>query len=508
MIKQIYRLHRQNKGKKTISRELGISKNTVKKYLAIIENIPDQTENILQAEDEALSQRVHGQNIYKEDRRYHYLVSQMDYFFQELKRPGVTRWLLWKEYRQKEIQGYSYSQFCWHFQQWAKKREISLPQDHAPGDLLYIDFAGRTFSYVDRDTGELKQAQVFVGVLGYSQYSYIEAVESQRTQDFIRALSNCLHYFKGVPKGIVPDNLKSAVVKTDRYEPKLNKVLEDFANHYGTTVIPARSRKPKDKSLAEAFVSHSYSHIYAPLRDCEFHSPGEINEAFREKLELYNQRRFQRSDYTREDLFEREEKPFLRWLPHERFQIKKYRKLKVQPNIHILLYEDKHYYSVPFRYVGEKVSVIYTNRVVDIYCKGEKIASHLRDRKPHRYTTVKEHMPSHYQKYLERSPEYYLSWARNQSREVEQVVETVLSTRPHPEQAYKSCDGIKALARKSGREKLIRACKKALEVNACSYTFLKRVIENGMVELEDNREKASQKQLPLHSNIRGSDYYK
>lgn len=508
MIKQIYRLHRQNKGKKTISRELGISKNTVKKYLAIIENIPDQTENILQAEDEALSQRVHGQNIYKEDRRYHYLVSQMDYFFQELKRPGVTRWLLWKEYRQKEIQGYSYSQFCWHLQQWAKKREISLPQDHAPGDLLYIDFAGRTFSYVDRDTGELKQAQVFVGVLGYSQYSYIEAVESQRTQDFIRALSNCLHYFKGVPKGIVPDNLKSAVVKTDRYEPKLNKVLEDFANHYGTTVIPARSRKPKDKSLAEAFVSHSYSHIYAPLRDCEFHSPGEINEAFREKLELYNQRRFQRSDYTREDLFEREEKPFLRWLPHERFQIKKYRKLKVQPNIHILLYEDKHYYSVPFRYVGEKVSVIYTNRVVDIYCKGEKIASHLRDRKPHRYTTVKEHMPSHYQKYLERSPEYYLSWARNQSREVEQVVETVLSTRPHPEQAYKSCDGIKALARKSGREKLIRACKKALEVNACSYTFLKRVIENGMVELEDNREKASQKQLPLHSNIRGSDYYK
>ncbi len=508
MIKQIYRLHSQGKGKKTISRELGVSKNTVKKYLAILESLPAQKEDLLKQEDEVLGQYVHSSGRQKEDRRYHYLVSHMDYFFRELQRPGVTRWLLWKEYRQKEIHGYSYSQFCWHLQQWAKKRQVSLPQDHAPGDLLYIDFAGRTFPYVDRDTGEIKQAQVFVGVLGYSQYSYIEAIESQKTQDFIRALSNCLHYFGGVPKGIVPDNLKSAVIKTDRYEPKLNKVLEDFANHYGTAIIPARSRKPKDKSLAETFVSHSYSHIYAPLRDREFHSIGEINEAFKEKLELYNQRRFQRSDNTRASLYESEEKPHLQDLPGERFQIKKYRELKVQPNIHILLYEDKHYYSAPFRYVGEKVRVIYTNRVVDIYYKGEKIASHLRDRSPNRYTTVKEHMPSHYQKYLERSPEYYLSWARNQSREVEQVVETVLSTRPHPEQAYKSCDGIKALARKSGQEKLIRACRKAIEVNACSYTFLKRVIENGMLEVDDKGEKALQKQLPFHSNIRGADYYK
>ena len=508
MIKQIYRLYSQGKGKKTISRELGISKNTVKKYLAILENMPDQTENILQQEDEALSKYVHRQNTQNENRRYHYLVSQMDYFFQELKRPGVTRWLLWKEYRQKEIHGYSYSQFCWHLQQWAKKRQISLPQDHAPGDLLYIDFAGRTFPYVDTQTGEIKQAQVFVGVLGYSQYSYIEAIESQKTQDFIRALGNCLHYFGGVPQGIVPDNLKSAVVKTDRYEPKLNKVLEDFANHYGTAIIPARSRKPKDKSLAEAFVSHSYSQIYAPLRDREFHSIGEINQAFKEKLELYTQRQFQHSDHTRASLFEREEKPCLKNLPRERFQIKKYRKLKVQPNIHIWLQEDSHYYSVPFRYIGEKVRVIYTNRVVDIYHKGEKIASHPRTRSLNRYTTVKEHMPSHYQKYLNRSPEYYLSWARNQSHEVEQVIQTVLSTRPHPEQAYKSCDGIKALARRAGQEKLIRACKKALEVNACSYTFLKRVIENGMLEAEDNREKASQKQLPFHENIRGSKYYK
>ena len=508
MIKQIYRLYSQGKGKKTISKELGISKNTVKKYLAILEDLPTRTEDLLQQEDEALSKYVHRPQTQNEAGRYHHLISQMEYFFQELQRPGVNRWLLWKEYRQREIHGYSYSQFCWHLQQWAKKRQVSLPQDHAPGDLLYIDFAGRTYPYVDRDTGEIKQAQVFVGVLGYSQYSYIEAIESQKTEDFIRALGNCLHYFGGAPKGIVPDNLKSAVIKSDRYEPRLNKVLEDFANHYGTAIIPARSKKPKDKSLAEIFVSHSYSQIYAPLRDQQFYSIGQVNKAFNEKLELYNHRRFQRSDHTRASLFEREEKPRLKALPRERFQIKKYRDLKVQPNFHILLYEDYHYYSVPYKYIGERVKVIYTNRVVDIYYKGEKIASHLRSRSLNRYTTVKEHMPSHYHKYVKRSPEYYLSWARDQSREVEQVVQTILSSKPHPEQAYKSCDGIKALARKSGRQKLIQACQKALEVNVCTYTFVKRVIENGMLKVDSERKEASQRQLPFHSNIRGADYYK
>ena len=195
-------------------------------------------------------------------------------------------------------------------------------------------------------------------------------------------------------------------------------------------------------------------------------------------------------------------------MPRERFQIKKYKDLKVQPNFHIFLSEDYHYYSVPYKYVGEKVRVIYTKRVVDIYHKVEKIASHPRTRSINRYTTVKEHMPSHYHQYVKRSPEYYLSWARGQSREVEQVVQTILSSRPHPEQAYKSCDGIKALGRKSGQQKLIQACRKALEVNVCTYTFIKRVIENGMLEVDSEREKASQRQLPLHSNIRGANYYK
>lgn len=504
MIKQIYRLQRQGKGKKTISRELGISKNTVKKYLAILEDMPGDPEELLQQEDEALSPYVHTSQAQKEDKRYTYLVSQMDYYLQELKRTGVTRWLLWTEYRQNQVYGYSYSQFCWHLSRWAKKQDVSLPQDHAPGDLLYIDFAGRTFSYVDRDTGEIKQAQVFVGVLGYSQYSYIEAVESQKTPDFIQALTNCLHYFGGVPRGIVPDNLKGAVIQSDRYEPRLNKVLEDWANHYGTTILPARSRKPKDKSLAEGFVSHSYRHIYAPLREETFYSIGAINEAFHEKLALYNQRQFQQSQQTRQGLFFREEKPRLKALPSERFQIKKYRDLTVQKNSHILLYEDRHYYSAPYRYIGEKVRVIYTPKVVTIYHSSQKIAVHSRSRSPNRYTTVREHMPSHYQKYFDRSPEYYRSWAHEQSQEVEQLIETILSNRPHPEQAYKSCDGIKSLARKAGRQKLVQACRKALEVQVYTYTFVKRVIENGMVEAEAT----SQKELPSHPNIRGAAYYK
>jgi transposase len=247
-LKQIIRLKEQGKGIKQIVRICGTSRNTVRKYLALIEQTSFNVTELLAMEVQALELALLPVDSKSRDDRYDLLLARMDYYHQELIRTGVNRWLLWSEYRQNNPNGYSYTQFCYHLSVYTKLQNGSLPINHIPGDLLYIDFAGKLLDYVDSHTGEVIKVQVFVATLGFSQYSYVEAVLTQKTIDFIAALNRCLIYFQGIPKGIVPDNLKSAVIKTDRYEPELNRLLEDWANHYKTAIIPARSRKPDTES--------------------------------------------------------------------------------------------------------------------------------------------------------------------------------------------------------------------------------------------------------------------
>lgn len=506
-LKQIIRLKEQGKGIKQIVRICNTSRNTVRKYSALLEQTSFKVPELLAMEDQALELALLPVDSKSRDDRYELLLARMEYYQQELLRTGVNRWLLWSEYRQNNLNGYSYTQFCYHLSVYTKLQHSSLPINHIPGDLLYVDFAGKLLEYIDPTTGEVIKVQVFVATLGFSQYSYVEAVPTQRAIDFIAALNRCLIYFQGIPKGIVPDNLKSAVVKTDRYEPELNKLLEDWANHYNTSIIPARSRKPQDKSLAENLVKQTYSRIYAPLRNRTFTSLEDLNDAIRQQLSIHNALKFKRHDYSRQDLYQSQEKTVLAPLPDQLFHIKKYRRLTLQKNCHIQLTEDKHYYSAPYAYIGQKLEVGYTETMVWIYHKNILIAQHPRNQKKTLYSTIDEHLPSHYNAYLDRSPQYYLDRASKIGSSSRTVIYKLLATKRHPEQLYRSCEGILSLAKKYSITDFEKACTMALDLDACTYTFIRNVLQNGTFKLHEQQVVLFTGQRD-HENLRRKQYYK
>src|SRR5664280_33109 len=388
-IKQLLQLHEQGKNKKFIARSLGISKNTVKAYLAKVALSPLNIESLLALDDPILEGKFHAGNPSYKDERFDHFKTNLDYFVKELGRVGVTKQLLWEEYRRDYPQGYGHTQFCYHLSQQLIARRPSMVLGHKAGEKLFIDFAGKTLSYIDRDTGEVVPCQVFVACLPYSDYSFVMAVRSQSLGDFLYALRCCLEDLGGVPQVLVPDNLKSAIVKASSYEPDVNRAMEDFANHYKTTVIPARARKPKDKALVENQVKMIYNRVYAKLRKLTFFDLPSLNKAVKDKTKEHNQTRMQQKPYCREEKFLADEKHLLQPLPEEPFELKYYRELKVAKNNHIYLAKDKHYYSVPYTYIGLTVKVIYTRSMVHIYTKGEQIAVHVRDYKQGSYSTDK-----------------------------------------------------------------------------------------------------------------------
>jgi len=430
----------------------------------------------------------------------------LPYFHQELKKPGVTRWVLWGEYKQLYPEGYGYSHFCLALQKYLVRDQSTMHFEHEPGDKLYFDFAGKKLSFVDKETGEVQEAEVFVAVLGYSQLSYVEAVNSQKQEDVIGACTRALAFFGGATKAIVCDNLKAAIDKPVRYEPIVNQTFDDFANHYGMVVLPARVRKPKDKPLVEKAVSIAYSRIYAPLRHRTFFSLRELNTAIKEHVCIHNETHFQKKNYSRLDLFEKEEKPLLTPLPQQPYELKFYKEVTVMKKSHVQFRTDHHYYSVPYRYIGEKVKIIYTSSDISIYHKGERIAFHLRDYRHHHYTTVKEHLPSHHQFVSEWNPDFFLSWAARIDPVVNLYILEIFKRKSHPEQAYQSCLGILSLARKVNKEELINACSKAHQLGVYGYTYIIRLLKNGYGK-NSPFQPSNQTALPLHDNIRGAEYY-
>lgn len=506
-IKQILRLHSQGKKIKFIARNCGVSKNTVKRYLGLVSSSPYDLKAILAMEEPALDALFSSSEKQPDVERLEYLMQKMPFFEQELQKTGVTRSLLWQEYLLKNPSGYAYTQFCVHLQSYRKSKTISMVMSYQPGEFLFVDYAGKTLSYFDKNTGEQIECQVFVATLGYSQYTYVQAFASQKSGDFIDALNKCVKFFGGVTKAIVPDNLKSAVTKSDRYEPTINKVLEDWANHNNTTILPARAIKPKDKALVEGAVKIAYSRIFAPLRNSVFTDIVSLNNAIDAQNGIHNATKFQRKDFSRSDLFNASERELLLPLPNIYFTIKKYRTLTVQKNCYVFLSEDTHYYSVPMRFIGQQVEVIYTISTVSIYCKASLVAQHARIYQKHGYTTVAEHLPSYYNDYKDRSPDYYRKKATEFNVELMMIFNLILAKKQHPEVSYKSCDGLLALARKTDKVIFTNACKIALLGSRFNYQYIKEIISNGAAKHYQDQSEMMPPNTPKHENIRGKEFY-
>jgi len=437
--------------------------------------------------------------------KYEDISKLFPYFVTELKKTGVTLMILWNEYQKKHPDCYSYSQFCYHFQVWRNASRVTMHIEHKAGDKMFVDYAGDKLVIVDRKAGKERSVEVFVAILGASQLTYAEASFSQKSEDWIRSNERAFIYCGGVTQAIVPDNLKSGVTCSNRYEPGINVMFDDFAGHYQTVILPARVRRPQDKALVENAVNLVYQRIYAPLRNRIFYSLEELNEAIWDLLEQHNNTPFQRLKTSRRELFDNIEKQVLKPLPKERYAIKQCKELTVQFNYHVELREDRHYYSVPWQLKGKRVRVVYDDRNVAIYYDNVRIIQYKRDRSPNGYTTLHIHMPPHHRFYAQWSPERFIRWAQSIGDDVAEMIQVVLKSREHPEQAFKICMGILNLVKEHGPDRLNKACARALGFGFYSYKRIKNILDRGLEEeaLTESRE------LPVssHENIRGSQYY-
>ena len=505
-VRELLRLRfEQNISSRKAAKILGIGKTAANEYILGFKSKDLDISKISRMSDsELLSAITVNKTI--ENPRYKELFKQFTYFEKELKRTGVTLELLWKEYSQSHTDYYSYSRFCYYYNSWRKDKKVSMRMMHKAGDKMFVDFTGKKLEVVNPTTGEIQECEVFVSVLGASQLSYIEAVASQKKADWIAVNQNALRFYKGVPAAIVPDCLKSAVIKANKYEPQINEAYSDFAKHYQTVILPARALHPQDKSLAENFVRAAYTQIYAPLRNQIFFSIEELNAALWKYLEVYNKKKFQLKNYSRQELFEEIEAKELKALPLELYELKTFSQNKVQYNHHIYLKEDKHYYSVPFQLTGKMLRVIYTIRNVEIYFNNTRVAIHQRNFRAYQYTTKNEHRPPNHQYVSDWTPERFTKWAGDISPEVAEVVTQILDSREHPEQAYKSCMGLLNLAKKYEKQDYIKACKKALQVNLITYKFIKNTLKTKSFNLNDQKELELFK-LPEHENIRGKEMF-
>ncbi len=506
-IRQILRMYSQGRSKQSIAAQTGVSRNTAKKYLAAFEASGFTFKEINTLNDKELEDFFGKSHERAPDSRLLALQRCFPHVDKELKRTGVTRRILWEAYIKEFPQGFKYTQFCFYYNQWKARVNPTMHLDHKAGDKMYVDFAGEKLSIVDKESGEVTDVEVFVAILGASQLTYVEAVLSQQKEDFIAACENALHYYGGIPAAIVPDNLKAAVTKSNRYEPTVNETFADFADHYGTTILPARAYRPRDKALVEGAVKIIYSRIYAPLRKQVYHNLAELNAAIALSLEAHNSQPLKGRNYSRRLQFEEVERIALAPLPVLRYEFKRQHLATVMKNGHVCLGMDKHYYSVPYRFIGKKVKLLFSRSTVEVYYHYERIAIHRRIKSPYSYTTDKDHLATTHRFMTEWTPDKFLDWAASIHEDVRLYILKILDRKQYPEQAYRSCIGILSFARKAGNERLASACRRALGYGIYNYKTIQQILENKMDNYEESLF-AEELPMPSHDNIRGENYYK
>jgi transposase len=427
----------------------------------------------------------------------------------ERQRKGVTLELLHHEYLEQHPDGYRYTQFCEYYRRWCKKRRLSMRQVHRAGEKLFVDYAGHKPKVIDRNTGEEREVELFVAAFGASSFTYAEATETQRVADFIGSHSRALATFGGVPELVIPDQLKSGVTRACRYEPGLQRSYDEWSRHYGTTIVPARPKKPRDKAKVEVAVQVTERWILARIRNETFFSLGELNGRIAELLEDLNARTMRAYGQSRRERFDGIDRPALRPLPKEPFELAEWKKARVNIDYHVEL--DRAFYSVPHALVHERVDLRSTATSLEVFHKGRRVALHPRPSyfAPGGYSTILAHMPKSHRKHLEWTPTRLIHWGQSVGPKTGKLIEAILEHRPHPEQGYRSCLGILRLAKQYGNERLEAACDRAVLVRARSYRHVASILKNGLDRLPPPKSTPETPTLPLtHENVRGGDYYR
>ncbi|AGX86199.1 IS21 family transposase [Candidatus Symbiobacter mobilis] len=485
-----------------IARALRLSKGVVSKYLKLAENaglkwpLPDDLD------DGALEHRLYRQLAARESA---FVEPDHALIHQELKKKGVTLTLLWEEYKQEAGEtAYQYTAFCTRYRAWAGSLKRSMRQIHRAGEKLFADFAGPTVAIFDADTGESRVASIFVAVLGASSYTFACATAGQTQADWLGGLARALEFIGGVTELIVPDNPKALVKVANAYEPELNRATAEFAQHYGTVILPARPKKPQDKAKVEVGVQVVERWILARLRHRQFFSLVELDSAVGELLPVLNDRPFKKLPGSRREAFERLDVACLKALPTTRFELADWKRARVNIDYHVEF--EGHFYSVPHVLARQEVELRITQGMVEILARNRRVAGHARNTSKGNYTTVAEHMPAAHRAHAEWTPGKLIAWGTLVGVATGELVQRMLLEKQHSEQGYRACLGLMRLARKVGAERMEAACTRALAIGAYRFRSVASILDKGLDRQPVDPTKTD---TPLHShaNVRGPDYY-
>lgn len=512
-IRRIIEMQLEGRSIRQTVRLTNLSRNTVRNYIRRISSSGLSLNELLSLDDDSLSTLVYVDATEKStagraiDNRHADLKTRLDSYCLELKKRGVTRQLLFEEYLKDYPDGYRYTQFCAYLNQHLRIDDAVMHFTHKPAESSQIDFAGKKLGYVDRSTGEWIECESLVCVLPFSHYMYVEAIRSQKQEYFIGGMCRFKKFLGGVTACVKMDNMRTAVARSNRYEPVFTEAMEYFAAHYGTTAITARVGKPRDKGSVEKAVDLAYKHIYAPLRNHTFYSLEELNAAIRKQVDLFNSRPFKNKPGSRKELFEQYEKHLLKPLPSSEYEIKHTTDSKVQRNYHVIVGEDRHQYSVPYTLIGKKVKIIYTADIVEIYDGLKRVAMHKRSYQKNGYTTNIEHRPANHKKVVEQrawDDEYFLRNASYIGQSVQQAIKRILESKGFYEQTYNSCLGILRLGKQYGNQRLEAACARALGATKVNYGIVENILKNNLDKLTSASVDTN---IPDHNQIRGAKSY-
>lgn len=500
-IRQMLRLHRDGVSAREIGRTLGAARSTVQDNLRRAAAAGLAWPLDAELTDDVLEQRLFARAGVRSGFRRR---SEPDWaaLARELKRAGVNLMVLWEEYRDGHPDGYGYSRFCDLFREFERRLSPVMRQHHAAGDKVFVDYSGKKIGIVDPETGVVRDAEIFVAVLGASNYTYAEASWTQTLPDWIGAHVRLFRFLGGVPRLVVPDNLKSGVHKASFYDPEINRSYGMMVAHYGVGVLPARPRKPRDKAKVEAGVRFAQSYILGRLRHQTFFSLGEVNAAIAVMLGRINGRVMRRLGVSRQDLFASVERPALKPLPETDYEFAEWRLARVGLDYHVEV--QSFLYSVPHSLIREQVDVRITTRTIEVFHRGRRVAAHQRRYGGRRHGTDPDHMPSAHRRYAEWTPERFRRWARSIGPSTEGLVVAVLANRPHPEQGFRTCLGVLRLFKGIDPARAESVSARAVEIGALNYKSIASILAN---KLDRNTRETESAAVIDHPNVRGPGYF-